>query len=118
MRLYRWLLHLCPATLRRDYGAAMEETFARRLADARAGGRSRRLQVWRRELASVIALAVSERWDAAARARRQWNTARGPGAGHMDIIGREIRHAARRLVRTPAFTVPAMLTLALAIGAN
>ncbi len=36
----------------------------------------------------------------------------------MDAVGREIRHAARRLVRTPSFTLAAVLTLALAMGAN
>jgi len=34
MQIYRWLLRLSPAALRRDYGAAMEEMFARRLAEA------------------------------------------------------------------------------------
>jgi putative ABC transport system permease protein len=33
-------------------------------------------------------------------------------------MGGEIRHAARRLVRSPAFSVASILTLALAIGAN
>src|SRR5262245_26391744 len=36
----------------------------------------------------------------------------------MDNIGREITHAARRLLRSPAFTLAAVTTLALAIGAN
>jgi putative ABC transport system permease protein len=36
----------------------------------------------------------------------------------MDAIGREVRHAARRLMRSPAFTLAALFTLALAIGAN
>jgi predicted permease len=36
----------------------------------------------------------------------------------MERFGRELRHAARRLGRSPSFTVTAILTLALAIGAN
>ena len=36
----------------------------------------------------------------------------------MELTAQEIRHAARRLVRTPLFTLAAALTLALAIAAN
>jgi len=36
----------------------------------------------------------------------------------MSGTGRELCHAARRLMRSPAFTAASILTLALAIGAN
>ena len=50
MRLYRWLLQLSPPSLRREYGAAMEEMFARRMAEARQSSVSRRAYVCSREL--------------------------------------------------------------------
>src|SRR5438093_2444547 len=36
----------------------------------------------------------------------------------MTPMGRELRHAARRLAQSPAFTIASVLTLALAIGAT
>jgi len=60
MRLYRWLLRLCPKAFREEYGAAMEETFVRRLADAHGTTMWRRGYVWTRELAGLTVLAVSD----------------------------------------------------------
>jgi len=63
--------------------------------------------------------------DARLAARRQFGgLARLKDQGHdlrgsrLEPIARELRHAARRLVRTPGFTLAAVGTLALAIGAN
>ena len=36
----------------------------------------------------------------------------------MSDLRRDLRHAARRLARTPVFTLATLLTLALGIGAN
>src|SRR5262245_27810264 len=40
------------------------------------------------------------------------------GGGWIEGVFRDVNHAARRLVRAPAFSAAATLTLALAIGAN
>src|SRR5688572_19656504 len=71
MRTYRWLLRRFLPSLDRDYGGAMEETFARRLADARAAGVWRLAQMWPRELMGLIAIAADERWSHAAREKRR-----------------------------------------------
>ena len=128
MRIYRWLVRCCPDALRREYGAAMEETMASRLADARAAGRWRAAEVWWRETAGLLTLAITERWGQArhrqgyggqARVRRtRQQPMEAPKAGIMDTLAQELRHAARRLTRTPIFTATAAATLALAIAAN
>ena len=85
MRIYRWLLRLSPHSLRRDYGAAMEEMFARRMADAARSGPWRRTYVLCRELAGLLVLAMSERFGATARMRRRrqhatlWSEGRNDG---------------------------------------
>jgi len=97
----------------------MEETMAHRLAAARAAGRWRVVKVWWRESAGLVALAITERWGQAARMRRERQRLLAPPkAGTMDTVTQEIRHAFRRLIRTPVFTAAAATTLALAIAAN
>ena len=117
MRVYRWLVRWCPDALRREYGAAMEETMAARLAAARAAGTWRATKVWWRESAGLVALIIGERGQARRRHTRQ-RQLEAPQAGIMDAMAQELRHAARRLMRTPTFTAAAAITLALAIAAN
>src|SRR3989442_2664754 len=71
VQLYRWLIRLSPAALRREYGAAMEETFTRRWNDARASGFRTSVRICGRELAGLIGWLLSERWGAPARLRWQ-----------------------------------------------
>jgi putative ABC transport system permease protein len=99
MRLCRWLLRLYPRSLRDDYGEAMEETFGRRLIDARAVSGWRLVRVWTRELLGAVRLAIALTLT-------------------EQIMRSEMRYAARRLLHSPAFAAPAVLSLALAIGAN
>ena len=112
-------LSLAPAALPivvagRDYGDAMEETFALRVADARGAGMQKTAGLWLRETAGLLCLAASL-WRAESRAAVAGGERK---AERMDTIGQEIKHAARRLARSPAFTLATALTLALAIGAN
>ena len=108
MAIYRWLLRLAAPSLARDYGAAMEDMLAARLAGAPST--LGRISVWTRELVSLISVVGAD--------RRRQRLLHQPKAGSMDTLRQEIQQAARRLWRSPAFTSATVLTLGLAIGAN
>lgn len=101
MAIYRRLLALIDGPLGEGYGSSIEETFERRLAEARAHGRWRHLQVAFRECFALVGLAISE--------RRGWR---------LEIFLEDARYALRGLVRAPGFTLAALVILGLGIGAN
>jgi predicted permease len=96
----------------------MEETLALRLADARRTGMARYARVWLREVTGLLVLAISERLGRTRAHRRNAPVRASAGGGLGDALVWELRHAGRRLIRSPGFAVPAALMLSLAIGAN
>jgi putative ABC transport system permease protein len=113
---YRWLLRMCPADLRREFGAEMEDMFAADLSKARGAAK---IRVWQRAIGDVMRHGVGARRDAWQRDRQtsayvEYRT----GGWWMDTLRYDLRHALRAMSRQPATSAIVVLTLALAIGAN
>jgi putative ABC transport system permease protein len=127
IRLYRWVLRLTPTKLRREFGDAMEETFARRWSDARASGARACGRVLRREFAGLIALLLAERRERR-QLRRSVRRVAPMSAVADDIrpawyvlferMGEDLRIAGRLLRRRPTFTAVTLTVLAMGIGAT
>ncbi|MGH7465404.1 MAG: hypothetical protein ACREK1_09525, partial [Longimicrobiales bacterium] len=94
MRFYRALLRLFPASFRSEYGDEMSAVFARRLRDATPVGR---LLVWMDAVADVVMNATLLQ---------------------LEVTRRDIRYSLRTLLRTPAFSLSAIVVSALGIGAT
>jgi predicted permease len=107
-RVFAALVRGLPERLRGEYGASMVESFESAYAEKRAGGG--RLAAWRyalRAAQDVVATSIRERTRTGVRRRNV----------RIDA-GADLRRAVRVLSRTPAFTLAAMVMLALGIGVN
>jgi putative ABC transport system permease protein len=123
-RLYRGLLALYPRDFRREHGAEMLETFTLDLEAARRSGAI---------ALAAFAIFIARDLVVTAARRRAGQVARSwPFAGRratpclpqpqkrseMETLWQDVRFAFRQLLRRPAFTAVAVLSLALAIGGN
>lgn len=125
--LYRLLLLGYPREFRAEYGAVMLEMFRaqrrRCRRDASTLPRLRFCLFTLDDLARNITAERSARWRQ--RPPSPITTGRN-GRGHlptdgfetMQTILRELRHAARRLLRAPVFTATAVAIIGLGVGAN
>lgn len=113
-RVFSLLLRLYPAGFRRVYGAEMTGFFLERLGRARrAGGRAAVLRLWSRTVADVTKTALAEHRAGSVRGN-EFRKGRRP----MSSLVHDLRHAGRRLRRTPLFTLSAIVILAVGIGLN
>ena len=94
MKLYQTLLHFYPASFRAEYGEEMTAVFARRRRDANPAALA---WLWIETVIDVL-----------------WNAA----LVHLDILGQDLRYAARTLGRAPGFTITAIVVAALGVGAT
>jgi predicted permease len=95
MNFYRLLLHLYPSSFRAEYGDEMNAIFALELDRRR--GLPARCGLWFSAFAEIVANAAMVHWE---------------------IARRDLFHSARSLLRSPGFTLTALLLITIGIGAN
>jgi predicted permease len=113
--LLRWIEARTPVSLRDYVVGDLEEEFSARRARSSLGA-------WRWLLGQAIRFEAGELRAAATQLDGRWGRGRPArmhrGGGGVEMIWRDVKYALRRLVRSPVFSVVAILSLALGTGAN
>lgn len=117
MRLLESFLLCFPASFRARFGDEMREQLQLDLADARARGLGATTLYFVRTATGILVFGVAERlaptWSELPRTASRTARRRRPV---IDTLTRDMRHAARSLLRAPGFSLAVVATLGLAMG--
>jgi len=120
-RFFMLLLRVYPSSFQRRFAAAMAETFAEELSAARRRGPGAVAALWVRTVFRVPFLAFEEHARIAGGPLQRLTVTRAHGTSLQDgahSVIQDTRFAWRSLARTPGFTMAAVLSVGLGVGAT